>query len=227
MTTHRDSTPMEIDIENSGLPSPAGTDIRPRSPGKSDSGKSDDSTSSYTDDFETLPSSGPASHAHILDLGEYAASMKEDGALKLQDAVVTALYNVSPATLKSFVSPTVNTFKAVFGKKDVQLVIWRKGLEVFIGTFEHHTSMKAYRFEHVAGFLIGYDGSWHLKVTASNAYSAPKWPDVWAGKFECHGGVAKMTIETEEMEMAKRASALATAMIGGRYWELKTDVKMI
>lgn len=86
--------------------------------------------------------------------------------------------------------------------------------------------MKAYRFEHVAGFLIGYDGSWHLKVTASNAYSAPKWPDVWAGKFECHGGVAKMTIETGETEMAKRASALAAAMIDGRYWELKTDVKM-
>ncbi|KAH8643267.1 hypothetical protein IG631_00730 [Alternaria alternata] len=87
--------------------------------------------------------------------------------------------------------------------------------------------MKLYRFEHVAGFLIGYDGSWHLKVTASNAYSAPKWPDVWAGKFECHGGVAKMTIENEEMNMAKRASILASTVISGRYWELKTDIKMI
>ncbi|KAI4693354.1 uncharacterized protein J4E88_001725 [Alternaria novae-zelandiae] len=226
MTTHHDSTPMEIDVNSIGLASPAGTDLSPNSPGKSDSGRSDSSNLSYTDDFETLPSSGPTSHAHILDLGEYAASMKEEGALKLQDAVVTALYSISPATLKLFVSPTVNTFKAVFGKKDVQLVVWRKGLEVFIGTFENHTSMKAYRFEHVAGFLIGYDGSWHLKVTASNAYSAPKWPDVWAGKFECHGGVAKMTIETGETEMAKRASALAAAMIDGRYWELKTDVKL-
>ena len=63
--------------------------------------------------------------------------------------------------------------------------------------------MKLYRFEHVAGFLIGYDESWHLKVTASNAYSAPKWPDVWAGKFECHGGVAKMTIENEEVIMCR------------------------
>jgi hypothetical protein len=86
--------------------------------------------------------------------------------------------------------------------------------------------MKAYRFEHVAGFLIGYDGSWHLKVITSNAYSAPKWPDVWAGKFECHGGVSKMTIEIEEKKMARRASALATAVISGKYWELKTDVKM-
>ena len=35
-----------------------------------------------------------------------------------------------------------------------------------------------------------------------------------------------MTVETGKMEMAKRASALATAMIGGRYWELKTDIKI-
>ena len=138
MTTPHESTPMEIDTDSNGLPSPAGTDVQPDSPGKSDSGKSDSSTSSYTDDFETLPSSGPASHAHILDLGDYAASIKEDGALKLQDAVVTALFNISPATLKSFVSPTVNTFKAVFGKKDVQLVVWRKGLEVFVGHHIHH-----------------------------------------------------------------------------------------
>ena len=138
MTTHHDSTPMEIDVNSTGLASPAGTDLSPNSPGKSDSGRSDSSTLSYTDDFETLPSSGPTSHAHILDLCEYAASMKEDGALKLQDAVVTALFNISPATLKSFVSPTVNTFKAVFGKKDVQLVVWRKGLEVFVGHHIHH-----------------------------------------------------------------------------------------
>jgi hypothetical protein len=38
--------------------------------------------------------------------------------------------------------------------------------------------MKAYRFEHVAGFLIGYDGSWYPKVTACNAYANAKWPDV-------------------------------------------------
>jgi hypothetical protein len=234
---------MEVDIDCGELPSTVSVGHRSDSPTKSDSGKSCSSNISYTDDFETLPSSGPTSHAHILDLGEYAASMKEEGALKLQDAIVATLYNVSPETLKSFVSPTVNTFKAVFGKKDIQLVIWRKGLEVFvshrippspqsltpllqIGTFEHHTSMKAYRFEHVAGFLIGYDGSWYLKVTATNAYCAPKWPDVWTDKFECHGGVAKMTIENEEMGMAKRASGLAAMVIEGRYWELKADVKM-
>ncbi|CAE7214905.1 hypothetical protein CFE70_009850 [Pyrenophora teres f. teres 0-1] len=213
MAIHSDTIQMDIDYVES-----------PLSPSKSVSAKSDSSTISYTDDFETLPSSGPTSHAHIIDLGDYACS-EEQGALKLQDAVVTTLFKASPATLKSFMNPTVNTFKAVFGKKDVQLVIWRKGLEVFVGTFEHHTLMKAYRFERVAGFLIGYDGSWHLKATTSNAYSAAKWSDVWAGKFECHGGVSKMTVEFGEVEMAKNASALAVAMIGGNYWELKTDIK--
>jgi hypothetical protein len=104
----------------------------PESPTKSESAGSEASQVSFKDDFETLPSSGPASHAHIIDIGEYAIRTKEDGALKLQDAIVTALFSVSPDTLKSFVSPTVNSFKAVFGKKDVQLVIWRKGLEVFV-----------------------------------------------------------------------------------------------
>jgi hypothetical protein len=115
--------PVHMDIDHTG------------SPTKSDFSGSDTSQVSYTDDFETLPSSGPASHAHIIDISEYADCMKHEGALKLQDAVVTTLFNISPDTLKSFVSPTVNTFKAVLGKKDVQLVIWRKGLEVFVS---HH-----------------------------------------------------------------------------------------
>lgn len=86
--------------------------------------------------------------------------------------------------------------------------------------------MKAFRFEHVAGFLIGYDGAWHLKVTASNAYSSSKWPDVWAGKFEDRGSVNKMTVEIGEDTMAARASALAEYILTTKCWELKADIKM-
>jgi hypothetical protein len=96
---------------------------------------SDSSQISYTDDYETLPSSAPATHAHIVDLGEYVSHYKENGMVKLQDAVVTTLYSISPDTLRSFLSPTVNTFKAIFGKKDIQLVIWRKGLEVLVSGY--------------------------------------------------------------------------------------------
>ncbi|KAF1841917.1 uncharacterized protein K460DRAFT_358609 [Cucurbitaria berberidis CBS 394.84] len=192
---------------------------------ESPSVKSDTSHVSFTNDCESLPASGPVSHAHIINIGEYTSCIKEEGAIKLQDAVVTTLFNVSPDTLMSFLSPTVNTFKAIFGKGDTQLVVWRKGLEVFIGTFEHHKSMKKYRFEQVAGFLIGYDGSWQFKVTASNAYSNSKWADVWAGRFECFGGVARMAVEFEELDMAKRSSMLAESILNNRYWELKADIK--
>jgi hypothetical protein len=103
----------------------------------SDSAPSVGSTSSqvsYANDYKPLPATGPDSHAHIIDLSEYEDLVKEDGMVKLQDAIVTTLYSVSPETLGSFLSPTVNTFKAIFGKKHVQLVIWRKGLEVFVSS---------------------------------------------------------------------------------------------
>jgi hypothetical protein len=204
--------------------------------------KSDSSQLSYTSDFENLPATGPVGHAHIIDLGEYAQRAKEEGVVKLQDVIVTTLFNVAPDALRTFLDPKVNTFKAIFGKKDVQLVLWRKGVEVLVsdqtsskeadpkyfskvGTFENHTSMKVFRFEHIAGFLIGYDGSWHLKVTASNAYCSPKWPDVWAGKFEDWGGVTKMTVNCEEVGMGKEASCFAECILNTKYWEIKVDVK--
>jgi hypothetical protein len=94
-----------------------------------------------------------------------------------------------------------------------------------IGTYESYTSPKIYKFDHVAGFLIGYDGAWHLKATAGGACSNPKWPGIWAGRFDSYAGVSAMTVETEEVEMAKRASMLAESMLSERFWELKADVK--
>jgi hypothetical protein len=83
-----------------------------------------------------------------------------------------------------------------------------------------------YGFDHVAGLLIGYDGVWHLKIMAGNAYSNRKWNDVWAGKFDSYGGLAKMSVETEDADMAKRASAFAQAILDGRFWTVaKPDIK--
>jgi hypothetical protein len=114
MTTHIKPIVMKIESDNSL------------------STKSDSSQVSYIDDYMDLPANGPPNHAHVIDLGEYTCLDKGEGMVKLQDAVVTILFSISLETLKSFLSPTVNTFKAIFGKKDVQLVIWRKGLEVFV-----------------------------------------------------------------------------------------------
>ncbi|CBY00090.1 hypothetical protein LEMA_P076790.1 [Plenodomus lingam JN3] len=192
----------------------------------SPSTKSDTSQLSYTNDYNTLPATGPTNHAHILHLPETNASSTQDDNPKLQDALVTTLFHVSPAILQSFMSPTTHTFKAIFGKKDIQLLIWRKGLEVFVGTYEHHTTLKAYRFERVAGFLIGYDGVWHLQVTAADAYCNAKWAEVWAGKFFDYGGVTQMVVEGEVGRMEKRAGELAGAIVRGRFWGLKCDVKV-
>jgi hypothetical protein len=100
-----------------------------------------------------------------------------------------------------------------------------------VATFEHHTTLKTFRFEHLAGFLIGYDGSWHLKCTAGNAYAAPRWGDVWAGKMQCKGGVDKMHVERADDDtdggegMRLRAGVMASKMVKARFWECKVDVK--
>jgi hypothetical protein len=117
MTTPIDINIMDVDTDHSS------------------SGISDTSQVSFVNEYETLPASGPSSHAHIIDLGDYAENAKDDGMIKLQDAIVTILFCTSAETLKTFLSPTVNTFRAIFGKKGVQLVIWRKGLEVFVSGF--------------------------------------------------------------------------------------------
>jgi hypothetical protein len=114
-----DISTMDIDSDNA-------------SPMRASSIRSDSSNVSFVDEYESLPSNGPTKHAHLIELGENAEVVKDDGMLQLQDAVATTLHKASLDMLNSFLSPTVNTIKVVFGKKDVQLVIWRKGLEVFV-----------------------------------------------------------------------------------------------
>jgi hypothetical protein len=132
MTAQTETMAMDIDSDNSA------------------SVRSDSSQTLYTDDYESLPSNGPDSHAHIVDLIEYADLVKEVGTVKLQDAVVTTLHNVSPTTLRAFLSPTVNTFRAILGKKDVQLVVWRKGLEVFVSVYALKSRALVNRFSRSA-----------------------------------------------------------------------------
>ena len=89
----------------------------------------------------------------------------------------------------------------------------------------HHATMQSFGFEHVAGLLIGYDGSWYLKTTVCNAFASTKWTEVWKGDFECYGGVAKMVVDKNELAMQRRASMLADSLLVGRFWECKVDVK--
>ena len=64
----------------------------------------------------------------------------DNGPIQLQQAVLKTLQNISTDTLTSFMSPTTNTLKVVL-KSDKQLVIWRKGLEVFVSAFASSTTL--------------------------------------------------------------------------------------
>lgn len=91
------------------------------------------SNNSFTDDYETLPADGPIAHAHILAVSSPTFPSLPSSSLHLQDALVTTLFHASPLHLERFLDPTVNTFKIIFKRKDdTQLVIWRKGIEVFV-----------------------------------------------------------------------------------------------
>ncbi|KAJ4310624.1 hypothetical protein N0V94_008354 [Neodidymelliopsis sp. IMI 364377] len=170
MTASNTTTPMDIDRNTS----PSIKSETPSSATKSDSTLPSSPPPYHKDHlpflntFASLPPTGSSKAAHILDLSALPASQQENDqehAIKLQDAVATTLHLLSPSTLKQFLNPSIHIFKAVF-KGANQLVIWRKGIEVLIGTFTHHPTLRAFGFSHVAGLLIGYDGCWHLKATA-------------------------------------------------------------
>ncbi|KAH6616698.1 hypothetical protein C7974DRAFT_442501 [Boeremia exigua] len=149
-----------------------------------------------------------------------------EGILQLQEAVATVLFTASPETLMSFVDPMVHNFKAVF-KSDKQLVIWRKGNAVFIGTFEHHPSMKVFGFEHLVGVAIGYDGSWRVIKSSGNAFCESRWSEVWSGKYRCFGGANRMVAEYEDMvaEKGQRAAMLAAKILDGGFGTAKMQLK--
>jgi hypothetical protein len=215
---------------------------------KSESDRDDTTQASSVHKFSHPPTIISTKQVPTDPFAQYLPQNDEE-TTALQKAVATTLFHMSPETVQSFLSPTVANFKAIF-KRDKQLIIWRKGNLIFvrlctayiyilntppqhiltltkIGIFEHHTLMKVYGFEHLAGLAIGYDGSWHVIKSAGNAFCEPKLADAWAGKYRCLGGVDEMVVEYEDMvvEKARRVSMLAESMLEGRFWEGKVVVK--
>ena len=103
----------------------------------------------FLDTFAALPPTAPANHARIVDIstfrpadGEYRSN------IKLQDAIVTMLYNISPITLAAFLNaPTVpGSFRLVQryigDSSEDKLVIIKKGDYVMVGVFSLHKVSK-------------------------------------------------------------------------------------
>lgn len=63
---------------------------------------------------------------------EQESSPDESKSNGLQDAVISVLSKTPNAALSQFFKPTTTTFKSVYRNKDLKLVIWRKGIEVFV-----------------------------------------------------------------------------------------------
>ncbi|KAF1932871.1 uncharacterized protein M421DRAFT_1452 [Didymella exigua CBS 183.55] len=207
MTVSTDNTPMDISHDTS-------------SSARSDSSKSDTVESTTTqpssiDEYHYPNSPTRKLHAHISHFVKYLKP-EHDGVFKLKDAIATALFNVAPETLTSFVDPLVGTFNAVF-KGNKRLVVWRKGNAGFG------------RLEHLVGFSISWNGSWHIIVSAGNTFCEAKWPVVWTGPYEVLGGVYEMFEDKESDEDAKyeRATLLAMRILEGKFWEATVNVKAV
>lgn len=95
-----------------------------------------------------------------------------------------------------------------------------------IALFAPHPSLSSFSLPHLAGCMLGFDGTWHLKITAGNAWCASKWADVWAGKMRDGGGIERMKVEVDEVGMRKRGVEMAGEVLGVKFWMGRGDVRV-
>jgi hypothetical protein len=86
----------------------------------------------FLNTFPALPATTAANHAHIIDVGVTGKSFA-----MLQDAVVTLLYKISPATLTSFLSPDIKSFNLLVKYKvsgvNSPFIIMKRSNKVLVG----------------------------------------------------------------------------------------------
>ncbi|KAF2111842.1 hypothetical protein BDV96DRAFT_451225, partial [Lophiotrema nucula] len=147
----------------------------------------------FTDEFDGLPSTAPVNHAHIIDIETIGSDECNDfsGSVKIWDAVATMLFRISPETLKDFLNPEVKAFKLVQKSKhpssDTQLVIWRKGNEVFVGQFvdlSEEYNIFDYEWDNIIRSTISDDGAWKLTYASFREYSKANLNEAWAGRLD-------------------------------------------
>jgi hypothetical protein len=94
------------------------------------SGQPDSARLKFSDNFEKLPPTAPANHAHIIDLSSYDAAMAEEEPydMKVWDVVLTMLYNISEKTANDFQLKKEHAGSSAF----MDLIVWRQGSEVMV-----------------------------------------------------------------------------------------------
>jgi hypothetical protein len=86
----------------------------------------------FLNTFPALPATTAADHAHIIDVGVTGNSYA-----MLQDAIVTLLYKICPATLTSFLSPNIKSSKLLVKYKESGVnspfIIMKRSNKVLVG----------------------------------------------------------------------------------------------
>ncbi|KAJ4377853.1 hypothetical protein N0V83_000683 [Neocucurbitaria cava] len=192
----------------------------------------------FLNGYEELPATAPVDHARIIHLPTF---MPADGEfrsnIKLQDAIVTMLYNISPTTLEAFMNaPTVpGSFRLVQentdGSSDDKLLLIRKSDYVMVGRFRELSipAGEVYEFDHLARLSIANDGRWKLLHAVYRTYFRRDWDLVWSG-FSVSAGeeLDRDTIlEPKEEERMAYGVNLAEHMMVNKLWDASHSITII
>ncbi|KAH3917611.1 hypothetical protein HBH56_042650 [Parastagonospora nodorum] len=145
-------------------------------------------TVQFSNAFAALPSTAPANHPHLIDLATYTPPhANRQTNMKLPDAIVTMLHQISPTALGDFLDPNKASFRLIQTFKDKRetekLVIAKNGDKVLVGVFTEHAEQGGcFEFDNLVHFTVAQDGSWDITYMSYRDYFRRNWAYVWAGQ---------------------------------------------
>jgi hypothetical protein len=184
----------------------------------------------------SFPASAPIDHAHILGLDKYA--------VKIWDAVVTMLFNISPDTLWNFLDSSNNTFKLIqqLSPGGAIFIIFRKGNEVLVCrcstmiylptltlTLRQVAQYKQYdvenllEFEEIVRCSVNFAGAWKINSASFGKRTRINFDDVWAHSFIPASADRFEEVATDEETKQDPAATLAGFITLRQYWTKYTE----
>ncbi|KAF1841916.1 uncharacterized protein K460DRAFT_358608 [Cucurbitaria berberidis CBS 394.84] len=183
----------------------------------------------FADCFDRLPVNTPSNHAHIIDLSSYKpAEIGGQYDLKLQDAVVTLIFNISKGLLKRFLSASIKTFKMVhqlqLGPSNMKLIIWRRGNQVLVGQYIEYPDSNLVEWDNLIRYVINFDGTWDITEASFGKYTRSKLIDAWIGAF-VQPILNREITASNDKDMAKLATSSANYILMCKCWNAEEGFK--
>ncbi|KAF2133173.1 hypothetical protein P153DRAFT_412782 [Dothidotthia symphoricarpi CBS 119687] len=180
----------------------------------------------YVNDFAALPSTAPPDHAHVVDIATFRPS---DGNVKsnvkLQDAVVTMLYQISPDTLSKFLNSGTRSFRLVNQSAHniaEKLVIIKKGNEVLASeSYTDHTGppLRVFEFDNLARMRVDQSGKWTITYGSYGEYVRRDWDQLWNGQFVDVGMSMRTMVASNDRDKAHFAFSVADYILANSLWD--------